>query len=508
MKYSPLASFLLFTETDQSLRRKFGHGTTFRVSSWLGTGHKTSDQTSDIFLLSILQIFLQSISNLTCIPSGLTPISDTNDTDERICTPLQASSKKLRMANPTAARWFARDNFLLNPTDYAFPGQDCTNIKRDLRGWDTRVDDNLPWTYYGFVRASDKLPCYECAPPGALVFADVKGTAKHKEDVQKIRADNVLTEAEVKLVKQRQRNIREKLATIYKPNEGDEEDVVSEKDQWMLKHHTKIDGARLRSEVVSFVLSAPTAQAKADVLDLFSGEGRYRRPRPTLMIIQMFDEARATRCGESSGYVIAYDFLSNQIIIKHWKSSLDHHPLSQPWFAEPPNDGVSYLGSPSDLLLQLSARKGLVKGSPTYGFGLLTRFMAGRWLFSHFTQLGLVPTAASHESHARLKSLLSKFAEELDTLEVLGVKTDSYGRKKDTNYREPQSDDIQELYAELLVHLEGREWGWAAIAVEEREEGNSKAAENLAEFYDRVARTAKTLLIDPEASFSFEGTGL
>lgn len=337
------------------------------------------------------------------------------------------------------------------------------------------------------------------------MFADVTGTADHKEHVQTIQAD--LTRDEVECVKQQERIIREKLATIYKLNEGDKEYVDSEKNQWMLKHHIEIDRARLRSEVVSLILSARTPQQKEAVLNMFSGEGRYKQPRPTLMIIEMFDEARATRCGESSGYVIAYDFLSNQIIIKHWTSSLDHHPLSQPWFAEPQNDGVSYLGNPRDLLRQLVNRAGPVNGGPTYGFNLLTRFMAARWLSSHFTELGIVPKAGSDQAHAQIKSQLSSVAAELDKLEVDGVETDSYGRKKDTNYRKPQSDDVQVLYQEMLVHLDSREWGWAAIAVEARGKGRSKAAENLATFYDQVVRTAKTLLVDPEASFSFEGAG-
>ncbi len=107
------------------------------------------------------------------------------------------------------------------------------------------------------------------------------------------------------------------------------------------------------------------------------------------MLLAMFDEAKANRCGESSGYVIAYDFIGNKIIIKHWRSSPAQRPLEDAWFKAPPNDGVSWIGSPKDLSNRIITRHGLNKESSKYGYALVTRFLAGRWLLEHFGPLAL-----------------------------------------------------------------------------------------------------------------------
>lgn len=414
------------------------------------------------------------------------------------------------MSNLAAARWFApNDEFFNNLTDYAFPGRDSAAIKRDLRRWDLRLDDHLPWTYYGYVRRSDSVPCYSCAVQGALVFADVVGTGEHKELVKNNQADNKLSKDKSELVKQQERKIREQLAKFYRPRIfdtlDDDENGFSDKEDARVKHNIKRDGAYLYPEIVGFILSRQTPEEKTTMLRLFSGESRFKHPRHVHMIIDMFDDAKATRCGESSGYVIAYDFLSDTVTIKQWFSSPDHHPLEDPWFGLEDN-GVSYKGRPNELLHQIVSRDGLVKDHPNYGFALVTRFMAGRWLSCFFEQLRLNSTAApdgSHYDHAQLKAALSSYATELDTLEVPGVETDSEGRKKDTNYRKPRSG-TQEVYGEMIDVLEGWELDLAEIAVEERNAGKSMAAENLAKFYDGISRAARALLVEPDVSFSFE----
>ena len=246
------------------------------------------------------------------------------------------------MASHTAARWFAgNDDFFNNRADYAFPGIHSAEITPHLRSWDFRLYDELPWTYYGYVRASDSRPCYACAAPGALVFADVIGTDEHRELLKNLRADHELTIDEIVGFTQQERQLGDQLAPIYNSNPQrdpdvpivNEENAISQKDLLRLKQSFQMDGAYLHPEIVSSVLKRRTDKDKAAVLDLYSGEVLSKLPRPTLMIIEMFDEAKATSCGESSGYVIAYDFMTNRVIIKHWTSSLDHRPLVFPSWA-------------------------------------------------------------------------------------------------------------------------------------------------------------------------------
>lgn len=444
-------------------------------------------------------------------------ISGANDTPGRAPKTLLTSIEELKMSNPTAARWFARDNeFFSTQTDYAFPGRDSAAIKRELRNWDVRLSDDLPWTYYGYVRRSDSNPCYRSATQGALVFADVVVTGERKELVKNIQADNELPKDKLELVKQQERTIREKLAKFYRLNplynldvlDEDDANGLSDKEHARVKQSIRNDGAYLYPEIVNFILSRQTPAEKMSTLRLYSGEGRSKHPRHTIMLIEMVDDAKATRCGESSGYVIAYDFLTDMITIKQWLSSPDHHPLQDPW-SKLTNDGVSWTGHPSELLHQIVSREGLVREHFNYGFALLMRFMAGRWLSCYFEQLGLSSTAApdgSHYVHAQLGKALSSYAAELDKLDVPGVETDSEGRKKATNYRKPRSS-TQEVYGEMIDYLESREVDLAEIAVEERNAGKSMAAENLAKFYDGVSRAARALLVEPDVDFSFERRG-
>ncbi len=313
------------------------------------------------------------------------------------------------MPNHTAARWFvSADEFLSSNCDCAFPNVDRADIRHELRRWDLRSYDRIPWpfTFFELFCRANVEPCYESATEGALVYADVTGNAEHKEAVNELRLRDLLSAIEKDLVKQQQRDIRDKLVKVYKgmrPRSVDEdkhEDEVEDgdADDKKMRRILRKGGAYIYPEVVDFILGCPSRKEKAAVLNLFSGADHYKRPRPTLMLIAMFDDAQAARYAESSGYVAAYDFLSNQMIIKQWKSSLDHHPLEDPWFDASPSDGVSYTGSPSDLLQRMIAREGVVKDSPTHGFHLLTRFIAGRWFIKHFGPLGLATATETRGS--------------------------------------------------------------------------------------------------------------
>ncbi|MCJ1364580.1 hypothetical protein MMC16_003693 [Acarospora aff. strigata] len=428
------------------------------------------------------------------------------------------------MSNPTATRWLVdTDDFSINHTDYALPDRDSAVINQELRSWDFRHYDLLPWTYLGYAITSDGLPCYPSAIQGALLYADVTGTPEHKQLVKELRLQNRLSADAKELAKQQQPRMRDKLVPLFKPQwlriveapEEKEKLHEADADDKRMRHVIQDHGPHLHPETVRFILGCQTVEEKTDVLNLFSGEGHVKHPRPTLMIVDMFDDAKAVRCGQSSGYVIAYDFLSNQIVIKHWNSSLDHHPFEDSWFATPQSDGVSYMGSPKDLWSAIVTRKGLVKGSPTYGFGLLTRYLAGCWMSKYFDVLGFAMATTKDQPHHEqgacadthendeLPAVLSTYAAELNTLDVPGVKRDGEGQKQRTNYRQPKSI-TQIVYGEVLDYVERWEVELQEFAFTERKAGKEKIADNLARFYDGVSRAAKTLLLDPEAEFCFE----
>ncbi|KAI9874232.1 MAG: hypothetical protein M1830_010042 [Pleopsidium flavum] len=446
------------------------------------------------------------------------------------------------MSNPTAARWFvSTDDFLSSNCDYAFPRVDRAEIRHELRHWDFRSYDRIPWpfTFFQLFCRADVEPCYESATEGALVYADVTGTAEHKKAVDELRDSDLVSGNEKDLFDGQQRRIRDKLVSVYKGmkaqsvDEGNHEvDVVdadADADDQKMRRILERNGAYIYPEVADFIISCPTSKEKAAVLNLISGADHYKHPRPTLMLIAMFDDAQTIRYAESSGYVVAYDFLTNQIIIKHWLSSLDHHPLEDPWFTPSSKDGVSYIGSPSDLLQRIVAREGVLKGSPTHGFDLLTRFIAGRWLIKHFGPLGLATTTephraeaasgninshmSAHTAHLRdkasLKSLdpaLARYTTELKALNIPVKDRNSDGGNEDGDRKVvelKQADPAQILYAMTLDHLEMWETTLQEIAEDDREEGKVKKAENMAKFYDGITRAARSLVKDPEADFTF-----
>ena len=431
------------------------------------------------------------------------------------------------MQPPATTRWLiSPSEFARRLMDYAFPRSDSANIKRELHEWDFRSSDFLPWTYSGFVCPSDCMPCYEYATEGALLYADVTGTAEHKQLVERFRATEVLSADQKELVKRQQRGTVDSLVAMYKAlraqredTQGHDQDVGDADAEYeRMERIIHQEGAYIEPNVVKFILGCRTQTQKAAVLDLYSGEGSVKHPRPTLMLISMFDEAKAARYTESSGYLVAYDFLTNRVIIKHWTSSLDHHPLGDPWFEKPADDGVCYLGSPSNLVERIVNRRGLMPDRPGYCFSLVTRLLAGQWLLKYMALPGLAIATvansskpeeisrASAQNDARydaLKAAVSRHAAELEALDVPGVDRDPDGNKLDTNYRQGRSD-VHCVYGGVLDIFETWEVALQETAAGERAANKDKVAKNLAKFYDGVTRAARTLFADPAADFNFE----
>ncbi len=179
------------------------------------------------------------------------------------------------MSTSTVARWsVSGEEFRRSQRDYVFPGEFVTVVQANLRTSDFRVQDELPWGYHEFALGNC---CYECATPGALVYADVTGTAEHKKLTKQNQAKDKLSPDEQEAVKQKERLLRKKMLPAFKakwpqfaPESSKEEDTTNDRNAHdkRLMHMIRSEGAYLHRDSVEFILCCRSVEERAAILNL------------------------------------------------------------------------------------------------------------------------------------------------------------------------------------------------------------------------------------------------
>ena len=213
------------------------------------------------------------------------------------------------------------------------------------------------------------------ARPGAIIYADVGGTQSHKAAMQDREWRNEHKrggeESEQFLAD------RTRVLELYKASMPGSE-VDEDEETAFLKAH--FDETYITPDMLDHLISLKTKEDKKRAMTLLSGEVTWKIPRPVMVLINMYEDCQATSLGNGSGYAMAYNVVEDMIIIKSYSSSLEHHPLDEPWNVTPKVGSLYFKGSPGAFAHRIATRADLDEASPHYGFDLVNRVLVGEWI--------------------------------------------------------------------------------------------------------------------------------
>lgn len=248
------------------------------------------------------------------------------------------------MSCDTAKKWFVSDRVwkALNE-DYALVNVSASSVRGALSILDDAVrtrpasHDGKPITFEEYLEGPMSSNEYQFLNYRRynLIYADVDDTKpQHKETVVELATNDESEEME----RPEFVALREKYAAAMLENESglvanDMDSIVRE--------------AVLDVKTMDFLLDlSPKDQER--FLQMASGQSLSGKSRPVMLLLRMLDTKQTTTMGATEGYVVAFDVINNQLIIRPFHSDRDTHPLTKPWSSKLPNDGISFSGTPLD----------------------------------------------------------------------------------------------------------------------------------------------------------------
>jgi hypothetical protein len=332
------------------------------------------------------------------------------------------------MTSSTVSRWFAPNHeFYASLEDYAVVRASSTYIREAKTHADTgcnRIGYRNP-NFADMITTSTTNPCYSFAIPGQLLYADVdEENPNHKADVYGRIAKEDPLEAESDRVKAVRTHLLEHVTTEWfeseippAPTEEEEGGFTDRKWRAKMMLGELLQDGEIDDTIIGYLMRAETETEKEDLLNILSGQTRRRTRRPVLMLIDMFDSMQTTEMGVTKGWVIGYDFLDDNLIIKPFLSTPDRHPLGGSWYGKGPadkDDGINYSGSPGtfveNYVLAANKHKLITSSSEsasasasasasqseaesqTQPFKTLIHTLAAHWILKHWSPLSSSPS--------------------------------------------------------------------------------------------------------------------
>lgn len=390
----------------------------------------------------------------------------------------------------TADRWFVSDKqYHLSTNDYALVRRSTASVHEDLLETDmirTRIID----TEATFRDEYDQLkfePCYEFALHGRLVYADVDDQdPAHKEKV----FDQGVKETPIEEDSEKTAEIKKELIKVcgeawYSKDDDSENDEESmsqeEREQWTQRDlKMLIRQGLIEPPICSLLLTAKTVEDKEEILSIVSGQSKRPIKRPVLVLVDMIDSKQNAEVGQTEGWVIAYDFVKELLVIKPFISKKGKHPLGEKWYGDVAQDGVSFCGTLKEFAKTYAEFGNTVDpANKDDGFRMLVQTVAARWI--DFFGKDLV---AAYGTEFQPDLLAVKEANEKILKAMENIKFPTVQKNEKPGY------EIEPLLW-LQSVIETEEAGIRDAAVDAKEKGEEKVAQDAAKLYESVLKQIK-----------------
>lgn len=392
--------------------------------------------------------------------------------------------------NSTADRWFVPNKlYYLLTNDYALVRRSTASVHEDLLETDmvrTRIIDEEAT----FMDEYDRLrfePCYEFALHGRLVYADVDDEdPAHKEKVYEQWAKETPLEEDSEKTAEIKKELIKTCGEAWFPKnedpENDEESMSQEERERWTQRDLKILARQglLEPPICSLLLTAKTVQDKEEILNIMSGQTRHPIKRPVFALVDMIDSHQSTEVGQTEGWVIAYDFIKELLVIKPFVSKKGKHPLGEKWYGDVAQDGVSFCGTLQEFAKAYAEFGNTVDpGNKDHGFRMLVQTVAARWIDIFGTDL---VAAYGIEFQTDLLAVNEAIAKILKAMEK--IKFPAVQKNEKPGY------EIEPLLW-LQSVIETEEAGIRDAAVDAKERGEEKVAQDAAKLYESVLKQIK-----------------
>ncbi|MCJ1268422.1 hypothetical protein MMC22_008310 [Lobaria immixta] len=397
----------------------------------------------------------------------------------------------------TADRWFVPDReYHRSISDYALVHQSAASVREQILDTDdapSRIvdaEDTFMTEYYrlGFE------PCYDFAV-ARLVYADVDDeNPSHKEYVNEWTKETSIesdSEETAKFIKELVKALVDQWfpREDFPPEENEENTPEDDRERWTLRDLKWL--ARrglLESHIVSRILTAKTVEEKEQILNLMSSQIKFPTKRPVLALIDMIDSKQTTEIGETEGWVIGYDFIKELLVIKPFGSKGGNHPLGARWYGEVAQDGVSFSGTLQEFTTAyIELGKTVEAGNQDDGFKMLVHTLAAEWMHPFETELETVYGAEFHADLLAVKEAMEKIKQAMEEIKFPAVE-----KNKKVNESETQP------FSWLLNMIESEEATIRDAAVDAKERGQEKIAQNAAKLYESIHKQIKAFIENPD----------
>ena len=403
-----------------------------------------------------------------------------------------------------AKRWFVPDyEFYYTAEDYAVVSETASYIRVSISAYDSETQHQWADSPNLYIRSWLQhlrvYPgCYGFTQQGRLVYADVnENDPKHKQEVYGKLAKEVNLGKESK----KATAAKEKIVAFLKAsggscyednsNGGSEDDVLgldSEEAKLGSTLQHAIWNAELEPDMVDYIIQLKNKDDIQAILNVFSRQSRRKAPRPVMLLVGMIDSGQVNKSGQTEGWAVGYDFLKGLLIIKPFISKQGHHPLGEKWDDKVAGDGVSFVGTPAvfvENFIKLCAQPN--EKTEIDGLKLLVHIFVAEWIVQQWKGFATVePNAWTDESRKSVKAA-KKNIETVISKRTVVIKEKTGGRKRPLL--------AFEKLADKLVIEEDR---FRGSALEAREKGNEKAAQNAAVLYELLTKNLKSFNENPE----------
>ena len=364
---------------------------------------------------------------------------------------------------------------------------------------------------------------YDFATAGRMLWADVdESRPEHKIEVQKASKTTV----EIKFLNGPHAAVwKEAMSIMCKEKcpfyEEGSEGFKREEDSLSESHLYDVGRGELRPELLNLMLTHFKEPEKKQLLiELLTDQAQQSVKRPIMILASLIDSVLTPVRGEKNGWTVGYDIMKDILICKPFFSDANHHPLGGPWYVDVAEDGVSFSWSPMIFIeeflklgdtLQEKLESGEIKEKPatelekengevpelelsdtSFAFRLTVHTAAAKFITKHWAGFVKSRPEVSEEDAAAL----------LTKVKDTKTKLKRTLRKIQIPIMAKAGNPEEKLFVfgaeEMEWELEEHEDHLRRDAINAKEQGHEKVAENLALLYERVLAMVKAFNEDPE----------
>ncbi|KAL8868975.1 MAG: hypothetical protein Q9174_004619 [Haloplaca sp. 1 TL-2023] len=411
----------------------------------------------------------------------------------------------------TAQKWFVSDGeYLASTEDYAVVGRAAGWVKQRLREDYYRGEDH-PRPDQAFqtnLRIMFDDPAQDDVlnldPGHQLLYLDVDSKDPgHQTTCRQLAKENFLEEELEQTNQAKEKLVNYLVDDLHDPNDMEEGEDPAE---WSRKNREYViemlshGAGSMSHNLVDYILSLKTDAERDEALRILSGQALRKSPRPVGLLIHATDDCTSETLGKMTGWVAAYHLRNDLITIKRFLSDETHHPLSEKWIDDLPDDGICFHGRPSvfvakllELREKLQNKEDALADPQVSARRLLVYYDITRWIVKHWKALAAITQVEDERPMTD---------EDFGKIKIMRNTIYDLAASINFSYTIPKASDGQRKgvhgFKSMEYALEKHEEFIRDEVLSLKEAGQETAAQNAAKVYGEILGKLQQFNMDPD----------